>query len=145
MPSRWNPFKPLSRVDTNEFDDFFRGLGLRPLLKSMEYAPEVRIDVTESEDAFDITADVPGVRKDDLEVTVDGNQVSISAEVRRQVEPKKGEREVHSERYYGQVYRSFSLPNDVDDAQAKAQYDNGVLTLHLPKKANGSQHRIKIA
>lgn len=144
IPARWNPFKSLARADTGEFDDFMRSFGLRPLLKGMDFTPEISMDVTESDDAYDVTADLPGVNKDDMEVTVDGNQVSISAEVRRHAERKKGDREVHSERYYGQVYRSFSLPGDVDDAQAQARYDNGVLTLHLPKKPNGRQHRIKV-
>jgi HSP20 family protein len=85
------------------------------------------------------------VRKEDIDITIDGNQVSITAEARRQTEKKDGNREVCSERYYGQVFRSFSLPTDVDDAKADARYENGVLSLHLPKKPNGQQRRIKIA
>jgi HSP20 family protein len=143
--SRWNPLKQLSRVDTNDFDDLFRGFGLRPMFKDVELAPDIRIDVIENDEAYDISADVPGVRKEDIDIAVDGNQVSITAQSKRESEKKNGDRAVHCERYYGQAFRSFSLPSDVDDTKAEARYENGVLSLHLPKKANGQQRRIKVS
>lgn len=144
MLTRWNPVRSLARAEPTDFDDFFRGLGLRPMFRDLEAAPEIRIDVSENDTAYDIQADVPGVRKEDIDITIDGNQVSITAEARRESEKKNGNREVRTERYYGQVFRSFSLPNDVDDAKAQARYENGVLSLHLPKKENGQQRRIKV-
>ena len=145
MLTRWNPVRSLARAEPTDFDDFFRGFGLRPMFRDLETAPEIRIDVSENDTAYDIQADVPGVRKEDIDITVDGNQVSITAEARRESEKKDGNREVRTERYYGQVFRSFSLPTDVDDTKAQARYENGVLSLHLPKKENGQQRRIKVA
>lgn len=144
MLTRWNPAKSLARIEGGDFEDLFRNFGLRSMFRDLELAPEIRIDVTESDGSYEVSADIPGVRKEDIDIAVDGSQVSITAETRRQTEQKKGEREVRSERYYGQVFRSFSLPTDVDDAKAQAHYENGVLTLHLPKKANGQQRRIKV-
>ena len=145
MLTRWNPLKSLPRIDNGEFDDLFRSLALRPMFRDVEMTPEIRVDVTENDGAYDISADLPGVRKEDIDVTVDGNQVSIVAETRRESEKKDGGREVRSERYYGQVFRSFSLPVDVDDTKAEARYENGVLTLRLPKKPNGQQRRIAVS
>ncbi|MGN2251917.1 Hsp20/alpha crystallin family protein [Frateuria sp. GZRe12] len=144
MLTRWNPLKPLSRTEPNDFDDLFRNFGLRAMFRDLEVAPEIRVDVSENDEAYDIQADVPGVRKEDIDITIDGNQVSITAEAKRESEKKNGHREVCTERYYGQVFRSFSLPTDVDDAKAQARYENGVLSLHLPKKGNGQQRRIKV-
>jgi HSP20 family protein len=144
MLTRWNPVRSLARAEPNDFDDLLRGLGLRPIFRDIESAPEMRIDVSESDGAYDVQAEVPGVRKEDIDITIDGNQVSIAAEARRESEKKDGNREVRTERYYGQVFRSFSLPTDVDDAKAQARYENGVLSLHLPKKENGQQRRIKV-
>jgi HSP20 family protein len=144
MLTRWNPLKPLSRTEPNDFDDLFRNFGLRAMFRDLEVAPEIRVDVSENDEAYDIQADVPGVRKEDIDVTIDGNQVSITAETKRESEKKNGSRDVCTERYYGQVFRSFSLPTDVDDTKAQARYENGVLNLHLPKKANGQQRRIKV-
>ncbi|MFC5434973.1 Hsp20/alpha crystallin family protein [Rhodanobacter umsongensis] len=143
--SRWNPLKSLARADVSEFDDFFRSFGLRPVFKDVQLAPEIRIDVIENDDAYDISADVPGVRKEDIDIAVAGNQVSITAESRRESEKKNGDRAVVSERCYGQAFRSFSLSSDVDEAKAEARYENGVLTLHLPKKADGHQRHIKVS
>lgn len=144
MLTRWNPLKPLSRTEPNDFDDLFRNFGLRAMFRDLEVAPEIRVDVSENDEAYDIQADVPGVRKEDIDITIDGNQVSITAETKRESEKKNGNRQVCTERYYGQVFRSFSLPTDVDDAKAQARYENGVLSLHLPKKGNGQQRRIKV-
>lgn len=144
MLTRWNPLKPLSRSATHDVDDFFRSFGLRPMFRDLELTPEIRIDVSESDGAYDVEADMPGVRKDDIDITIDGNQVSITAEARRESEKKEGTREVRTERYYGQVFRSFTLPGEVDDAKAQARYEHGVLSLHLPKKENGQQRRIKV-
>jgi HSP20 family protein len=144
MLTRWNPLKPLSRTEPNDFDELFRNFGLRAMFRDLEVAPEIRVDVSENDEAYDIQADVPGVRKEDIDVTIDGNQVSITAETKRESEKKNGSRDVCTERYYGQVFRSFSLPTDVDDTKAQARYENGVLNLHLPKKANGQQRRIKV-
>lgn len=142
--SRFNPFKAITRLDpTANFDDLFRSMGMRPW-RDADGMPDVRIDVAEDDKAYSVKAEIPGVDKKDIDVSVDGNQVSISAEVKREKERKDGEKEIYTERYYGRVFRSFTLPGDVDAAKASAQYDSGVLTLTLPKQPNGNARKISI-
>lgn len=93
-----------------------------------------RIDVIESERGYQVEADLPGVSKNDVKVSVDGQRVTIEAEVRRDTERKDGESVVHAERVVRKYARSFELPHEVDDAQAVARLENGVLYLTLPKK-----------
>jgi HSP20 family protein len=85
------------------------------------------------------------VKKEDIQVDIDGNQISVRAEVKREKEEKRGEKTVYSERSYGMVSRSFTLPAEVDEKAAKAEYKDGVLNLVLPKKANGGGKRIAIS
>lgn len=90
--------------------------------------------MTEQPNAFVVHAELPGVRKDDIHVQVEGNQVSITAEVKQEKKVKDGDRMLRSERYFGQVSRTFQLAQDIDDSQASAKFDGGVLELTLPKK-----------
>ena len=145
--THWNPFKAMGRADPGaEFDELFRGFGLRPMLRQFEVAPELAMDVSEDAKAYTVRAEIPGVDKKDIDVSVDGNKVAISAEVRRQAEQKDGERLVHAERYYGKVYRAFTVPSEIDAAKVGANYDKGVLTLTLPKRGNGeSRKRISVS
>jgi HSP20 family protein len=85
------------------------------------------------------------VKKEDIHVDVDGGQISIRAEVKRESEKKEGGKLLHSERYYGMVSRSMSLPSEVDAQGAKAEYKDGVLQLTLPKKAAKSTRRVTVA
>lgn len=91
-----------------------------------------------------VRADIPGVKKEDIKVNVDGNVVSISAEVKQEKEEKEGERVIRSERYRGEVSRSFSLGQDVDEGAAQAKYADGVLELTLPKKSGPRQNKIVV-
>ena len=93
-----------------------------------------RIDVIETEAGYQVEADLPGVTKSDVKVSVDGQRVTIEAEVRRETERKEGETVMHAERVVRKYARSFELPHEVDDSQAVAKLENGVLTLTLPKK-----------
>jgi HSP20 family protein len=116
------------------FDELFRGF-FRPVRTDKTAAPApVRIDVAETDRAYTVHAEIPGVNKDDIHVAIEGNQVTISAEVKRESEAKEGERVLRSERYYGGVYRSFTLPADLDETASEAKYENGVLALTLAKK-----------
>lgn len=142
--TRWSPFRQAARTDPiSDMEQMFRGFGLRPLLQEAETPLEMRMDITEDEQAYQVTIDIPGVRKEDIELSIDRNQVSVSAEVKRETSKKEG-RELHTERYQGSAFRSFTLPRDIDDAKAKAQYENGVLHLTLPKKADARANRIAI-
>ncbi len=144
--ARWNPFKATGRLDPiSNFDDMLRSLASRPLWREMEMTPDMRLDVTEKDNAYQVKADLPGVDKQDIEISVEGNQVSISAEVKRSSEQKDDEHALCSERYYGKVYRSFSLPAEIDSSKADARYESGVLTLTLPKSGNGSGRKITVS
>jgi HSP20 family protein len=135
---RYDPFR--------EMEDLMRGLVFKPVRVLEGEAPEIiKLDATEDEKAYRVTAEIPGVNKEDIKVSVEGNRVSISAEVRKQKEEKQGERVIHSERYYGAVSRSFTLDQPVDEAGAQAKYENGVLTLTLPKKAGAGVKKLTIS
>lgn len=146
MLTRWNPFKsgtsPVAAMQ--EFDDFFRGLATRSAWRDMDLAPDIRIDVSEDDKSFQIKAEIPGVNKEDISITVDGNLISISAEVKRESENKDNNR-LYSERSFGKAFRSFSLPCDVEQAKAEAHYEKGVLSLMLPKRPNGSARKIAVS
>jgi HSP20 family protein len=138
--SRFDPFsiEPVSEM--------FQGL-FRPLRGiSNEDAPlaQMKIDVTENDTAYRVKAELPGVDKKDIDVKIDGNVVSINAKVERDREQKEGERVIRRERYAGAVSRSFSLASDIDEASASAQYQDGVLSLTLPKKTASEQKRLQI-
>lgn len=107
---------------------------------------DIRIDVVEKDDHFKVRADLPGVKKEDINVRIDGNIVQIDAETKGEKEFKEdGGKVLRSERYYGSVSRTFTLTQDVDDAKAVAKYENGVLTLELPKKATSASKRLTVS
>jgi HSP20 family protein len=126
------------------FDELFRGF-FRPVRGGDKNAPAViRIDVSENDNAYTVHAEIPGVKKDEIHVAIEGNQVTIAAEVKREVEAKEGERVLRTERYYGGVYRSFTLPSEIDEANSAAKYDNGVLELKLAKKPVVSGRKLAV-
>ena len=124
--TRFDPFNDL-------VDDLFAGFQARPL-----------VDVAEANGAYVVNADLPGVRKEDIQVSIDGADVTLSAEVKREKEASKDERVLHSERVYGKVTRSFSLPQEIDEARAEAKFRDGVLELKLPKKAAAPRKKVTI-
>ncbi|QTD46943.1 Hsp20/alpha crystallin family protein [Ottowia testudinis] len=128
------------------FDDFFKefapGFFIKPLHGDpLPTAAQIRIDVRESDTAYTVQAELPGVPKEDIHVSIDGSVVTLRAEVKQHgSQTGEGEKTLRTERYYGAVSRSFQLPQDVDQAAAKARFENGVLHLTLPKKqANGAR------
>jgi HSP20 family protein len=126
-------------------DDFFRGFFVRPVdFGSPVDAPTIKLDVKEQDKAFVVHAEMPGIRKEDIHVSVDGAVVSISAERKQEKEVKEGEHVLRSERYFGKVSRSFQLGQDVDDSKAVAKFTDGVLELTLPKKAAAQSRRLTI-
>jgi HSP20 family protein len=116
------------------FDDLFRGFFMRPVRFDGQQDIQIKIDVNEDDKAYTVHAEIPGVKKEDINVSIDGKQVAIDAEIKNEKEVKEGEKVLHSERYYGGVSRTFTLSNDVDEATAQAKYNNGVLELWLPKR-----------
>jgi HSP20 family protein len=134
----------ISRRDP--LDDLFRGFFVRPVdfNGNHQQAPSIKMDVKELGDAYQVHAELPGVKKEDIHVVVDGNLVSISAEVKQDNELKEGDRVLRSERYYGKVSRSFQLEQDLDDARANARFSDGVLELTLPKRIASPSKRLAI-
>ena len=132
------------------FDDFFRdvapGFYVRPLHgdNNLPAPGQIKVDVKENDGGYTVHAELPGVPKEDIHVSIEGNVVSLRAEVRQHDEKRDGEKVLRSERYYGAVARSFQLPAEVDPAQAKAKYDHGVLVLTLPKKQSKVAQRLTI-
>lgn len=118
---------------------------LRPWkFEAPDTAPAIKIDVSESDASYTVKAEIPGVHKDDIDIRIDGNLVTIAAEVKKEKEEKKEGRVLRSERQYGYASRSFTLASAVDEAKAEARYENGVLALTLPKKAAASSRRLSV-
>ena len=127
------------------FDDFFRGFFVRPVeFGQGNDAPAIKVDVKEDEKAYQIHAELPGVRKEDIHVNIDGAVVAISAERKQEKEIKNGERVLRTERYFGKVSRSFQLGQEIDEGQSGAKFNDGVLELTLPKKAATQARRLTI-
>lgn len=139
-----NRLDPAYNPLAGNLDDLFAGF-FRPIQETARTgAQQIRIDVTEDANAYRVAATLPGVKKEDINVSVDQNEVTISAEIKRETSAKEGERVLHSERFYGKTSRSFSLGQDVDEANVQAKYADGVLNLVLPKKAPASAKRVTI-
>jgi HSP20 family protein len=133
----------ISRYDP--FDDFFRGFFVRPVeFGAPPEAPQVKIDVRERADAHVVHAELPGVKKEDIHVHIDGAQVSLTAERKAEHELREGERPLRTERYFGKLARSFQLGQEIDDAKATAKLVDGVLEITLPKRAALSARRVII-
>jgi HSP20 family protein len=144
--TRYNPFNELVRFDPFlDMDDVINKM-MRPVLREgLEIEPQIKMDVKEADNQYLIKAEIPGVKKDDIHVTVEGNRVSISAEVKKEKEEKEGERVIRSERSYGMASRSFSLADEVDQSKVQAKYTDGVLELTLPKKPGSARKEIPIS
>jgi HSP20 family protein len=143
---RFDPFRELARMDPfRNMDDLFRDFSsMTPALRRMMAEPRIPIDVSETDQAYVVKADIPGVKKEDIKISIEGNEVSIRVATKEEKEEKEGGNTVFSERYYGEQYRSLTLPQAVDDAAAEAKYEDGVLRLTLPKKAGGSSKQITV-
>jgi HSP20 family protein len=125
-------------------DELFRGF-FRPIrLEGRNPPASIKMDITEDDKSYTVHAEIPGVSKDDIRVTVEGNQVTLGAEVKREKDVKDGERVLRSERYYGSTYRSLTLPTEVDEASSEAKYDKGVLELKLAKKPTLAGKRLNV-
>jgi len=137
--TRFNPLE-----DT--FDNLFRGLPV--WIPSPERRPatpaQFRMDVTENDKEYQVLAEMPGVKKEEITITINGNEVAVSAEVKHEKVVKNGDTVLCAERYYGTIKRQFSLGQEVDEASAKAKYNDGVLELTLPKKVAAAAKRLAV-
>lgn len=148
--SRYSPFSSeLARFDPLwDIDDMFNRFMMRPFPLSSEemgLEPQIRMDVKESDEKYLINAEIPGVNKDDIHVTIDGKRASISAEVKQEKEVKEGEWMIRSERSYGTALRSFTLADEIDQNKILAKYNNGILKHTLPKKLGVARKEIFIS
>lgn len=139
--TRFNPFRGLARFDPfgRDIDDFFKGGFVTPIQFNQLSAGQIPIDVSEDDKSYKVRAEIPGFNKEDIHVSVHGDQVSISAETKKEKEEKKGDQVVLRECYYGRQQRAFTLPQAVDDTKATAKYTDGVLELVLPKAGAASK------
>lgn len=130
-------------------NEFFRDMSPGFYVKPLHGEPlpdpvQIKIDVKENDQAYTVHAEVPGVSKEDIQVSLDGAMVVLRAEVKQQDVQTKDDKVLRSERYFGSISRSFQLPQEFDASQSKAKYDKGVLTLTLPKKQGSSAQQLKI-
>lgn len=138
--TRFDPFD----ITVAPFDDLFRGF-FRPVrFEGQPQQMTIKMDVKENDKAYTVHAEIPGVKKEDIDVSIEGNQVTISAEMKKEKEEKEGEKLLRSERYYGKISRSFTLGSDVEEGQSEAKYTDGVLELTLPKKAATAAKKLAI-
>jgi HSP20 family protein len=131
------------RTETG-FDELFRGFFKPVRLEGAPTPVTIKMDVIETENGYVVHSEMPGVKKEDIDVAIEGNQVTITAEVKREWEKKEGDRLLRSERYFGDIYRSFTLPAELDESACEAKYDNGVLELKLVTKAAAPGKRLAI-
>jgi HSP20 family protein len=138
----------LTRLD-EAFDDLLRGFFVRPVAfegnrSADQQVAQFRVDVSESEQSYCVRAELPGVKKEDINIAIDGDQVAITAESKNEKEVKDGERVLRTERYYGKLHRAFQLGQPVDEDAAVAKYADGILEVTLPKKAAAQAKRVTI-
>ncbi len=140
-----NELRTLDPFALDPFDDALRSL-VRPWRFEMpEGAPRIKVDLSEQDGSYAVKAEIPGVKKEDIDVRIDGNVVTISAEVKMEKEDKdNGGRMLRQERQEGYASRSFTLACPVDEAKVKANYKDGILALTLPKKADTTSKRIAV-
>jgi HSP20 family protein len=144
--TRFDPFGELTRFEPfGDLENLFKGFMVRPVFQGLTAAPQIKLEVSEDDKAYTLKAEIPGVRKEDIQISVDGNLISISAEVKKETEKKEGKKVVHSERYYGRVARSFTLDSEVEQGAAQAKYTDGVLEAVLPKKPGAKATQIAVS
>ncbi|WP_367106423.1 Hsp20/alpha crystallin family protein [uncultured Psychrobacter sp.] len=129
----------------NFFDEMAPSFLMRPLHgETLPNASQIKIDVSEKDEAFYVNAEIPGVAKEDIDLSITGDIVSISAEIAQKDEQKDGNKILRSERYFGSVSRSFQLPSKVKVDAAEASYENGILKLVLPKETSSERKKLEI-
>lgn len=142
--TRFDPFRDTPRGNPlRAIEELMREFPLTPALRGFETERQIRIDVNETDQAYLVKADMPGYKKEDIKIAVDGSLITISATMQGEQEKTEGDT-VYSERYSGSQYRSFTLPQEVDDSKTEAKYQDGVLNLTLPKKPGTSKKQIAV-
>jgi HSP20 family protein len=128
------------------FSDFFNRAGWSVPARTVELpaAVRARMDVIDKGDKYAVSVDLPGVRKEDIQVSIDGARVAVTAENKSEREVKDGAKVLHTERYATTYARNFELPDEVTEEGADAAFENGVLRLTLPKRAQATSKRLAV-
>lgn len=136
---------PRHTIFDNFFDEMMPTVLMRPLHgDSLPNAGQIKIDVSEKEDTFYVNAEIPGVAKEDIDLSIVDEMVTISANIEQHDEHKDNGKVLRSERYFGSVSRSFQLPSKVKIDEAEATYENGILKLVLPKDVATQSKKLTI-
>ena len=131
---------------TGPLDELLSGFFVRPMTRESrgDRPTGFRMDVYETEHAYRVVADLPGIRKEDINISIVGAEVTVAAEAKREHAVGNGEQALLQERFAGKYHRTLGLGHEIDEAKAQAKYVNGVLELVLPKSANSLPKRITI-
>ncbi|HXU93217.1 MAG TPA: Hsp20/alpha crystallin family protein [Gallionella sp.] len=144
--TRFDPFNEMARFEPfRDMNDWMKGFMMRPMMREMTMEPQIKMEVSEVDGAYKVKAEIPGVKKEDIHVSIEGNRVAISAEVKKEKEEKEGGRLICSERSYGKSFRSFTLDHEVDEAAAQAKYNDGVLEITLPMKSGSAVKELTVS
>jgi HSP20 family protein len=128
-------------------DEFFRDVNPGYFVKPLHgdgLPSHIKVDVKETANELVVEAEIPGASKENINVTIDDNHLTISAEISQLDSQNKDEKVLRTERYFGLVSRSFKLPSDIDEQSSSARYENGILTLNLAKKVKQTGQRLSI-
>jgi HSP20 family protein len=142
--TRFDPFRSLVGFDPFRSMDEVFYMPRTPFFRTLPTEPEMKMDLSEDDKTYYLKAEIPGVKKEDIHIAIDGSDISVSAEMKKEKEERKGETVLRSERYYGCWNRSFSLGHAVDETKAEAKYTDGVLMLTLPKKGGPAVKEIAV-
>jgi len=143
---KWDPFIELEDV-SNHLNRIFKRLPVRTapdreLLTIADWTPTV--DITETDTAYLIKGEIPGVNKEDVKVTIEDGMVTMRGE--RKMEKEEKDKKFHRiERSYGSFMRSFRVPDDVDEASVKAEFKDGMINVTLPKTAKAKAKSINVS
>lgn len=142
-----NRFEPRDLMSVDPFPDMFRRFMRMADWPAVRMPEEMKLDIEENDKEYHIKAELPGAKKEGIRVSVDGDHVSIfaeSKEEKKETKKNNGERTLLHEMHYGSWSRGFTLPHEVDDKSADAKFENGVLSLTLPKRSPASGKTIAI-
>jgi len=140
--SSLSPFSKRNLID-ELFRDVSPGFFIRPL-HGEPLPSQIKLDIKEGDKDYVIHAEIPGSSKENIHVNIEGDVVTIRAEVSQTDTDRSDDKLIRSERYYGEVSRSFQLPVEIDQQASKARYENGVLTLTLVKSAQKTGQRLTV-
>lgn len=142
---RLDPLGDIARFEScRNLEELFGNFSMAPGGHSLEMVPRIRVDISETDHVYLVKADIPGVGKESIKISIDGRQISISVETKKEQQDSKDKKPVRTERYRGEQYRSFTFAQDIDDTKAEARYQDGVLELSLPKKLGTDGKQLSI-